>query len=396
MSSIDEVLRGAVADYVAGRLTAAEVGYRRVLRKRPTDHLALYGLGLLSFHAGAKEQSVDYLLRSLVSKPDNGLAYHLLGTLYLERGRLADAKIALTRATQLTPEICEAWCNLAICLTREGDQEAAEAQLRRALLCPPPNSKAYEGLLQLLCYQGRLQEAAPLVFDWLARDPTHPIARHMASAFAATDAPSRASDAYLQRVFDAFAEDFDSALKKLNYQGPQLVATALRTAAPGRDFPAVLDAGCGTGLCGPLVRELCHRLVGVDLSPGMLERAKQRSCYDELVTAELSAFMRSRPQAFDAIVCADTLIYFGELAEPLAAAHDTLRSGGLLVFTAEALESDSADHRLTVTGRYSHREAYLRRVVRENGLELASIERPTLRQERGVGVEGYLVVACKA
>lgn len=394
MSPTDELLREAVAAYVAGRLGAAEVGYRRVLRKRPGDHLALYGMGLVSFHAGAKEQSIDYLLRSLVSKEDNGLAWNLLGTLHLETGKLVEAKIAFTRATELSPEICETWCNLAICLTRENDPQAAEAQLRRALNCPPPNSTAYEALTHMLCEQARLQEAASLVAAWVRHDPTHPIARHMAAAFSGQDPPSRASDDYVRRLFDVFAAEFDSTLKTLNYQGPQLVTTALRSAASGSAFSAVLDAGCGTGLSGPLVRQICRRLVGVDLSEKMLEQAQRRGCYDELVAAELSAFMRSRPQAFDAILSADTLVYFGELSEPLAAAHQALQPGGVLVFTLEALpESESADHRLGVSGRYSHSEAYLRGVLGEAGLGVESITRQTLRHERGAGVEGYLVVA---
>jgi predicted TPR repeat methyltransferase len=159
----------------------------------------------------------------------------------------------------------------------------------------------------------------------------------------------------------------------------------------------VLDAGCGTGLCGPLVRNLCRTLVGVDLSTKMLAHAQRRSCYDELQTAELGAFMRTRPRAFDAIVCADTLVYFGDLAEPLAAAHAALREAGVFVFTVEALaEAVEAEHRLEMSGRYSHSEGYLRRILGESGFDIASIARKKLREERAASVEGYLVVADKS
>jgi predicted TPR repeat methyltransferase len=93
--------------------------------------------------------------------------------------------------------------------------------------------------------QGRLPEAAQTVAAWLVREPTNPIALHMAAAFSGEDSPSRAPDEYVRTYFDAFADDFDSTLKTLDYRGP------------------------------------------------------------ELVTAELAAFMRSRPQTFDAIVCTD-------------------------------------------------------------------------------------------
>jgi predicted TPR repeat methyltransferase len=397
MKSAEEMLRDAVAAYQAGHLATAEVGYRRVLRKRPNDHLALSGLALLSFQAGARQQAIDYLVRSLASEPNVGLSWNLLGILYSQTGKPIEAKAAFRRATEVSPELCEFWCNLAGCMREEGDFRGAEEQLRRALSCPPPQSKAYEGLTDLLCKQGRLQEALQTVLEWLSHEPTNPIARHIGAALSRQEPPSRASDEYVQTYFDAFADAFDLVLARLNYRAPELIALALRAAGSRRTsvrpFSAMLDAGCGTGLCGPLVRELCGSLVGVDLSTRMLHYAKRRGCYDELVTGELGAFMRSRPQAFDAILCADTLVYFGALAQPLAAAHESLRAGGPLVFTVEALvEPDGADHRLDVSGRYAHSETYLRRVLRESGFMVESIARQIVRQEVGRDVSAYLVV----
>ncbi len=397
MSSTEEMLRSAVAAYQAGDLAAAEAGYQGVLRHRPTDHLALYGLALLSFQAGAKEQAIDFVLRSLKVEPNIGLTWNWLGTLYSDTGRPVEAKAALMRATELSPELCDAWCNLAGCLTLEGDLDAAAQLLRRALNCPPPHSRAYEALAYLLCRQRRLPEAAQTVSDWLAHEPANPIARHMAVSLSGRDPPPRAPDEYVRTHFDGFADRFDSVLKALNYRGPELVAMALQAAserAAGPAFSAILDAGCGTGLCGPPVRGLCDRLVGVDLSARMLEHAKQRGCYDELVTAELGAFMRSRPKSFDAILCADTLIYFGVLAEPLAAAQTALRVRGPLIFTVEALPpGDAADYRLDVSGRYQHSEAYLRRLLVDIGFVVESVVQQFMRKDAGRDVPAYLVVA---
>ncbi len=172
-------------------------------------------------------------------------------------------------------------------------------------------------------------------------------------------------------------------------------AAALREAdVSPRQLSTILDAGCGTGLCGPLVRSLCRSLVGVDLSSKMLARAQSRGCYDELVAAELVAFMRSRAGAFDAIVCADTLVYFGPLEEPLSAAREALRGGGPLVFTVEALATgEPADHKLELSGRYAHGERYLRRVLAGAGFVVGSLSHVTLREERSEGVVGYLVMA---
>ncbi|HTB65196.1 MAG TPA: tetratricopeptide repeat protein [Steroidobacteraceae bacterium] len=397
MRAAEDMLREAVAAYQAGRFAEAEVGYRQVLRARPTSHLALYGLALLSYHAGAKVQAIDFVRRSLRFEPNVGLTWNWLGTLYIETDRPVEGSAAFKRATDLSPELCEAWCNRADCLIRDRDLDGAAKLLYRALACPLPQSRAFESLADVLRRLGRVPEAAQTVSAWLVREPTNPIALHMAAAFSGRDSPYRATDEYVRTHFDGFADGFDSVLKSLNYRGPQLVTAALRAAA-SRDsmplFPAILDAGCGTGLCGPHVRELCARLVGVDLSPKMLHHAQQRGCYDELVTAELGAFMRSRPQTFDAIVCADTFIYFGTLAEALTGAHTALRVGGPLVFTVEALpQGDPADHRLGVSGRYLHSETYLRRVIGEAGFMVESVAPQTARENAGKDVPGYLVVA---
>lgn len=391
------MLRDAVAAYQAGQFSEAEAGYRRVLRERPTDHLAFYGLALLSYQAGEKEQAIDYVLRSLKFEPNVGQSWNWLGTLYCETGRPVEGKAAFQRATQVSPEECEFWCNLAGCLTREGDPDAAAQLLRRALTCPQPTTRAYEALTNLLCRRERMSEAAQVATEWMTREPNNPIARHLAAGLSGQDSPPRAPDEYVRTYFDDFADSFDAVLKTLDYRGPVLVATALRAAAPHSSrpaFAAILDAGCGTGLCGPLLRELGGRLVGVDLSPKMLHYAQQRGGYDELVTAELVAFMRSRPVSFDAIVCADTLVYFGALAEPLAAAHAALRAGGVLVFTVEALlESNSAGHRLGVSGRYQHSQSYLRCVLAEIGFTVDSIAQQSTRKQTGKDVPAYIVVA---
>ena len=103
-------------------------------------------------------------------------------------------------------------------------------------------------------------------------------------------------------------------------------------------------------------------LTGVDLSAGMLEQAKAKQVYDELVQGELTQFLQGRPAAFDLIVSADTLVYFGDLEDVAAAARAALRPGGLFVFTLEELVVDDGDleMRLEPHGRYAHAQSLRR------------------------------------
>src|SRR4029450_12104702 len=114
----------------------------------------------------------------------------------------------------------------------------------------------------------------------------------------------------------------------------------------------IRDAGCGTGLCAPFLSPYAQALVGVDLSANMLEKARVRGLYTQLVKGELVQFLRTQaPQ--DIVVSADTLCYFGRLEEAIQAMHGALRPGGHAVFTLEAHEAEG-EYRLNPHGRYSH------------------------------------------
>src|SRR6202012_4484032 len=105
----------------------------------------------------------------------------------------------------------------------------------------------------------------------------------------------------------------------LKYEAPQLLHAALQRPGqlPRESGLRILDLGCGTGLCGPLLRPWAARLVGVDLSPKMLSKAAARGVYDQLNCAELTQWLAEEAQPFDVIVCADVLCYFGDLAQAL-------------------------------------------------------------------------------
>jgi predicted TPR repeat methyltransferase len=107
----------------------------------------------------------------------------------------------------------------------------------------------------------------------------------------------------------------------------------------------------------------------------------------------LCAFMRSRPQSFDLVNCADTLVYFGDLSEAIAAARVCLRPEGYFGFTVEATPAECAEpYKIETHGRYGHRTNYVLDVMREAGFEQVEREAVVLRKERGEDVAGHLVI----
>lgn len=390
-------MREAMAAHKAGRFPEAESGYRRVLAARPADPKAFYYLGLLHFHRDEIDAAIQNLRLCVQLAPNHGHAWNTLGGVLIAAGLRQEATQAYKRVTEVASGMGEGWYNLGICLRDEGRFEEAIASFRSSIARQPAYGKSYEALGMLLYQLERIPEAAEVYAAWTRQDPSNPIAKHMASAMSQRDVPERAADEYVRRLFDDSAKSFDADLRRLDYRAPALVAAALEEHAHGRILSEVLDAGCGTGLCGPLLRKLCRKLHGVDLSPQMIELARSRGCYDELDVAELSTFMRSKVNVLDAVISADTLVYFGDLEVPFKAARQALSPrGGVLIFTLESSrDGEPRDYRLEVHGRFTHSEDYVRRALQSSGLRLEKLTLEVLRKERGREVEGMLVVARK-
>jgi predicted TPR repeat methyltransferase len=418
----------------SGKLDDAETIYRRILTFEPRDADALHYLGVLRHQCGRSGEAIELIQSAIEAAPGYADAHNNLGNVLQEVGRIEEAAAAYRRALDLRPDHASTNNNLAIALRALGRLDEAIALHRRAIeLAPryaeahfslgkalrqsgdfdgaieafgkaiefdPRHDRAYTSLASALHRAGRSADAVNVFEAWLEQDPGNPVAQHMLAACSGIDVPARASEAYVQQMFDVLALAFDENLRQLQYRAPQLTIEALaaETGSPAQALD-VLDAGCGTGLCGPLLRPYARRLVGVDVSNGMLAKARGRGVYDELVAAELTAYLASQPQAFDLILSADTLVYFGDLGPVLAAGATALRAGGRLIFTVES--ADVADdtsrvgYHLNPSGRYTHGEAYLRDQLATAGLTVISIAAATLRQEGGSPVAGYVVAARK-
>jgi predicted TPR repeat methyltransferase len=230
---------------------------------------------------------------------------------------------------------------------------------------------------------------------WLEKEPDNPVAQHYLAACGESAAPARASDAYVERTFDDFATSFDKKLASLDYRAPGLVAAAVRAACgPDARGLSILDAGCGTGLSGREVRAVAARLVGVDLSGAMLAHARVTGLYDALAKAELTDYLAAHPRAFDVVLSADTLCYFGALEAFAMAASAALVPGGVLVFSVEAMKEDEAgDYRLQPNGRFRHNGDYIDRVLAGAGFDVKSRTSGVLRTEVRQPVTGWIVTA---
>ncbi len=425
--------RQAIASVTAlhrqGRLDDAERGYRQLLQAMPDDPNLSHFYGVLLYQRQRPDEAMARVRRSIELDPRVASWHNNLGNMLLDQQQPAEAAQAYERCLALAPDNLEVRNNLACLLRQSGRLPEAEALLRDAIARAPGYADAHTNLALVLAHQGRHAEAmavgvraielqpdnprsrrllgllyaqigqpdqaAQVIRGWLAQCPDDPQARHYLAAVTGDGVPERASDAYVVALFDRFAASFDAKLAQLGYRAPALCGEVLRRRlGPPDGRSVVLDAGCGTGLCGPLLRPYARELIGVDLSAGMLDRARPRGAYDRLAQGDLSAWLADCTAQFDLVVSADTLCYFGSLQRMVAAARRAMRPGGWLVFTVEALAEPAVEgHRLLHHGRYAHRRDAIEGWLDQSGWQAAELEPVVLRHEAGQPVQGWLVSA---
>jgi predicted TPR repeat methyltransferase len=429
--TLDEAVEIGVRLQRNEQLAEAEEVFRRVLQVAPQHADALHFAGVLAHQQGRSEEAVELIETSLALAPDRPDCYNNLGIVFQSTGNLEAAIQAYRRAIAIDPQHANAYSNLGVLLRATGNACQAEAAYRTAIQLNPNHIDAYTNLGILLnglrrteeaaacyckvitlrpkhrearkllalahCTLGEIGEAVKIFEEWLEEEPEDPIALHMRAACLGQDIPARASNEFVERTFDSFADSFESKLERLTYRAPALVAIMLEDSGlePSKRFD-VLDAGCGTGLCGPLLAPYARRLAGVDLSARMLVHAREKDVYHVLVNAELTEFLRDNCEAFDVIVSADTLVYFGDLQTVVANAARALRPNGLIVFTLEhaAASEPDVEYRLEHHGRYSHGRRYVEELLVAAGLR-TEITHADLRMESGVPVAGLVIRARK-
>ena len=135
------------------------------------------------------------------------------------------------------------------------------------------------------------------------------------------------------------------------------------------------------------------RLDGVDLSPQMIAKARQRAIYNELTVGDLYPFLEKKANWYDVIVAAGVFEHIGDPRHVFQAAFGALRDSGLFVFTAE----DNPTQELSVnsSGYYMHGRAYLAERAAQGGFAVSSFESATLRLDNGAPVRGLCVVLSK-
>ena len=281
------------------------------------------------------------------------------------KGDLVAAADLLQQAIELAPGFVSAWFTLGEIRQQLAERDAAIAAFRRAR--EADGNDPHGASLRLMRLGAEEVSAMPT--------------------------------AYVRTLFDQYAPRFERALiDDLGYRGPSLLFKAVLAARGAVRKPAffkrAIDLGCGTGLAAAAFAREIDRIIGIDLSPRMIEKARATGLYAELEVGDMLEGLRAKPDASaDLILAADAMVYVADLVPVLKEANRVLAADGVLAFTAETHEGDGVA--LGSGLRYAHSALYVQSALEAAGLKLCRLEDLSARNEDNVPVPGLVVVATK-
>ena len=279
-------------------------------------------------------------------------------------------------------------------LNEWGKIQTAFLCCKRTVELRPDKSDAWYALGDMAQSLGRRVEARRAYEAYLGLRPGDAEIEQILVALKDETPPPRAPDRCIQQIYRDFASHYESQMREdLKYQGPERIADMIQAVLAERRDLKVLDLGCGSGLAGVSLKERASAMVGIDLSPEMLELARARNIYDQLEVAEITAWLERSTEHFDLIAACDCLIYFGDLRPIVSGAAKRLKPGGVFVFTME--RGERYPFHLSDSGRYTHHPEHVREAAAAAGLTVARLDEAFLRMEYGAEVMGLFAALTK-
>lgn len=424
-----ELFFKGLQEFEGGRLQEAERAFEGSLQLLPGRVSTLVNLGATRLRLGKPQEALGPLDQALAQEQGDRDAWCHRSEALARLGRFEESLVSCDKAIAIDAGCQPAWRGRAMILTRLHRYEEALAALDRLTALLPGHGETWQLRGQALQKLGRHDDALTsydkalsldrnLAQAWALRggilkdrkrfdeaiecfrqaiahggDPQ--LNGYFLASLVGSDAPATAPAHYVQSLFDDYADHFDEHLVNvLRYEAPRFLVDNLRGVGPER-FAAGLDLGCGTGLCGPLVKPRVQRLDGVDLSPLMLEKARALNVYEQLAQGDLVAHLQSTSQRYDLVLSADVFIYVGDLEPVFAGVSRVIERAGVFCFSVEE-SGDEHGFVLNAHQRYAHSERYVRELAGRHGFEVVKVLCHPIREDQREPIPGMYFYLLKS
>lgn len=337
-----------------------------------------------------ERDAVSYLFLADQIRSDHEVVIYNLATLLpligeTEKAEIYYAKLNQIYGGQLSDKLKSGWADALF-----GARKYVEAfDMAKSISDTYYFKTGVDNFLQKTLYlmaTNNLDEAKIRARQWREEKKDNPVFYHTCTAILQDEQEEELVPEYAQFVFDSFASEFDNKLLgKLNYRGIDLLDQALSFYQIEKYmYFQILDLGCGTGLMAfssSIHAAPKHRLVGVDVSGLMLDEARKKMLYTQLVQMDIKTFLQQSNYQYDLITMMDVSSYFVDLFLILKLCYMNMLKGGIMVFSI--LEANEKKQGLQLNGQYVHDVKKVEQDLSKIGFKLVNKFKAVLREELG-------------
>ncbi|MDG2118680.1 MAG: tetratricopeptide repeat protein [Gammaproteobacteria bacterium] len=377
-----------VSLFSKGMLDAAIEKYEEAIQIKSDYAEAYFNLGTALRNKGEIENSLKNFEEAIRIRPRYAEAYNNMGNILKDKGNYAAAINSYQTALEIKVDYAEAYINIGSTLEVLGDTEGAYENFQRAITIDPKLAAVHYNMGTILYNKGDLKLAIVHYNETVKLEPNHGKANHLLCALRGENTKT-APRVYVEDLFDKYALGFESSLVgDLEYRIPKLIRNVILNNLMGSLPSSVLDLGCGTGLVGEEIKDLCPRIEGVDLSKSMLRIAQEKNIYAQLTHADIVDFLSTKSLNFSLLIAADLFIYVGDLTEVFHQIKSKSTCGGKLLFSTEHTKKNG--FHLEQSGRYSHSKLYIEKLCEKFDYDLCYFEEVPLRKDKTDVIAGAL------
>ena len=320
--------------------------------------------------------------KALDVSPDNFDAHLNYANMLYQQNRLSEALEEYRKAVIINPASAVVSNNLGILHRSMGEYDEALGLFLNALNRDYNNKEYSLNIAEtlILLYNKDKKLAKKIAENWLKSYPDNEFAKHINDSFKGKKSSSCSE--YSKHLFDLFADNYEQVMNNINYNIPDAI-TEIVSPIKG----TIIDLGCGTGLLGEKLKTADNKIIGIDISDKMLQKAKNKNIYEKLENADITEYCKNLPNA-DLVVAGDVLGYIGDVSDLIKNIYPHP-----FAFSVAIDKQSKSDYELTPSGRYVHNEKYINKILKQCGYKNIVSNDVILRSEDGKDVNGKIFYA---
>ncbi len=380
--------------------------FNKSIENNPDDYKPYFNLAYCYINTDQIETGVKYLKQALEINPNHPQSHFSLSQYYQAKNDLENAEKHLKLAiTSENIHQANAEYNYGVLEQQKNNFHEALLHYKQCLVINPEHFAACYNSASIFQKIEDYQSAIKCYKEALKIKPDDTSCQYLLSTLSDNNEKKFISTPkqYTENLFDSYADNFEKdLLVNLEYKTPEHLYNLFINYLKQNNFSNIklniLDLGCGTGLIGEIFTQYTgfESITGVDLSQNMLNQAKKKNLYHDLIKSDINNFLSENiNNTFNLITLADVLVYYGDLEELFTQIKTYLNSNNTTKYILFSVENEKTtlDYKLNKTGRFSHNVNYIRNILNKNNFCLISEEHCVLRKNKQESVAGILFLA---